>query len=192
MTRVFLAAMMIAAVALFTSISTTPWARAQDGPGLGDKTLYTSDIQYRFTRSPDNKALSVLFNNFGVTLLPSGDAAPTVTRVFPLSIPVTEAGDGAALHVEARGRVKCPDGVKCLVILWFNGQTKVLTISQNKTSAEFFGDDNFVLPGAEVYQATVILIAERETKRYDLGAKISVDSLDLTITPQPPAGAARK
>src|SRR5262245_22537288 len=106
---------------LFSSQSHFSPTYAQDGLGFGNKTLYTTDIQYRFTRAPDNKALSVLFDNFGVALVPSADADPTVSRVLPLMIPVTNAEQGAKLVIQARGNAECKKGAKCLAILWVNG-----------------------------------------------------------------------
>lgn len=199
MSYVFPSAFMIAAAAVIASVVAPFPSRAQDGPGLESKTLHTSDIQYRFTRSPDNKALSVLFDNFGVALVPGGGAAPAI-RVLPLRIPVIDAGKGAMLRVQARGGLVCPDGAACLAILWVNGHTKVLNLSRNKTSADFIAEADFSLPGADVHQAAVILVAERETRRKrlfpryrnDVAAMISIDSLDLTIAPPAAAGGTKK
>ena len=169
----------ISAAAVMASLMSP--SRGQDGPGLVGKTLYTSDVQYRFTRSPDNKALSVLFDNFGVALAPG--MTPVATRVLPLTIPVMRADKGATVRVQARGGLVCPDGAACRVIVWVNGRTDVLKISPNPASPDFSSELEFSLPGGEVYQAVVILIAEREIKRNNVAAMISVDSLDLTIAP---------
>jgi hypothetical protein len=163
---------------------------AQGGPELVQKTLHTSDIQYRATRSPDT--LSILFENFDLALVAGDGAAPTVTRVFPLTIPVTGAGKGATVRVQARGGQVCPDSAACLVIVWVNGHSKVLNSRPNKTSADFIADAEFSLPGADVHQAAIILIAEREAKRNDVAAMIKVHSLDLAIAPLTAAGGTKK
>jgi hypothetical protein len=186
MTYIFPSAFMIAATAVIASVAAPFHSRAQEGPGLENKTLFTSDIQYRFTRSPDNTALSVLFDNFAVALVHGGGAAPAI-RVLPLRIPVMDADKGAMLRVQARGGLVCPDGAVCLAIVWVNGQTKVLNLSRNKTSSDFSAEAEFSLAGADVHQAAVILIAEHKTRRKqffrrnDVAVMISVDSLDLTI-----------
>jgi hypothetical protein len=161
------------------------------------KTLHTSEIQYRFTRSPDSKEMSVLFDNFAVTLAPGGGAAPAV-RILPLRIPVSDAGKGATLRVKVRGALACGDGAACLAILWVNGHTQVLKLTREKKSAGFFAEADFSLPGADVHQAAVILIAEREERRRrlfrrnDVAAMVSVDSLDFAIGPPAGAGGAKK
>jgi hypothetical protein len=189
-------AFVIAAAVAIASIATATLVRAQDGPGLENKTLHTSDIQYRFKRSPDNKVLSVLFDNFGVALAPEG-GAPSAIRVVPLRIPVADADKGATVHVKAKGGLRCMDGTSCLAIVWVNGQTKVLNLVQNKASADFSAEADFELPGADVHQAAIILIAEREAKRKRLfrreaSTMISIDSFELTIAPPPAANGKKK
>jgi hypothetical protein len=171
-----------AAAAVIAGLAPLSPAQAQDGPRLVEQVLYTSDIQYSFTRSPDNKAISVRFDNFSVVLAPGSGAAPA-TRVFPLRIPVNDADKGVTLHVEARGRFNCPDGVACVGILWVNGQTTLYSSDPGKDL--FHVDVELSLPAAEVYQAAVMLIADRETKRQDLAASIRIDTLELTIAPPP-------
>jgi hypothetical protein len=185
------AALVAAVAVLIVGVIATFEARAQGAAGFVNKTLYASDIQYRVTRSPDNKTLSVLFDNFGVSLTADGPAAPAI-HVLPLTIPVAGAAKGATVHVQVRGGLVCPDGASCLVILWVSGQTKVLTLAPGKTSADFGGDAEFALPGADVHQAAVILIAERPTNRHDISATINVDSLDLTIAPPVRSTATKK
>jgi hypothetical protein len=165
---------------------------AQDGPRLAQKTLYTSDINYDATRSPDNKSLAVVLDNFAVTLVAGDGAAPTAIRVFPLSVPVTQAGNGSTVRIRMRGKLVCLDGAACVVIAWMNGYTNVLNISPSTPSGEFSTDADFSLPGADVHQAAVILIAERQAKKNDVTAMIKVDSLDLTIAPPAVASGTKK
>jgi hypothetical protein len=187
---------LVLTAAILSAIAAAPsHLRAQDGPGFGNKTLHTSDVQYRFTRLPDNKALSILFDNFSVNLVSGGGPAPAL-RVVPLRIPVANADKGATLRVQARGGLSCPDGASCLAILWLNGQTNVLNLSKDK-AANYFAEAEFSLPGAEVHQAAVILIAERQGKRKrmfrrDVTATISVDKLDFIISALTAAGGAKK
>jgi hypothetical protein len=189
MTYIFPSAFMIAATAVIAGAAAPFPCHAQEGPGLENKSLYTSDIQYRFTRSPDNKTLSVLLVNFSVALVYGDGAAPAI-RVLPLRIPVMDADKGTMLRIQARGGLVCPDGAACLAIIWVNGQTKVLKLSRNKTSTDFSAEAEFSLAGADVHQAAVILIAEHKTRRKqffrpnDVAVMISVDSLDLTIAAQ--------
>ena len=197
MTYAFPSASAIAAAAVIVNVLAPLPSAAQDGPGLVNRTVHTSDVQYRFTRSPDNTALSVLFDNFAVALVPGGGAAPAI-RVLPLRIPVTDAGKGATLRVQVRGGIACADGAACLAILWVNGNTQVLKPARDKASAGFFAEAVFSLPDADVHQAAVILIAERGarpkrlSRRNDISAMISVDSLDLAISPLAAAGEAKK
>jgi hypothetical protein len=193
----FPSALTLAAAIVVASVAATSPSRAQEGPGFGNKTLHTSDVQYRFTRSPDNKALSVLFDNFSVNLVSGGGPAPAI-RVLPLRIPVSNAGKGATLRVQARGGLVCSAGATCLAILWLNGQTKVLNLAKDKSAANYYAEAEFSLPGAEVYQAAIMLIAEREAKRKrllqrnEVTAMLGVDSLDFTIAPPAPAAGTKK
>jgi hypothetical protein len=181
----------VAVAAVTAAVAVPSAAYAVDGPRLVEKTLYTSDIQYRFQRSPDNKTLSVVFDNLGVALSPQS-AGPAI-RVFPLRIPVADASKGATLRIKARGKLTCPAGTACLGILWVNGQTQVLKPSRGKTSSGIVAEAEFSLPGAEVHQAAVMLIADRTTKKGGCAAAISLGSLDLTIAPPPAeAGSAKK
>jgi hypothetical protein len=180
-----------ASAAVMASLAAPSAARAAGGPSLMEKTLYTSDIQYRFTRAPDNKALSIVFDNFSVAL-PRGSGAPAI-RVFPLRIPVTDASTGATLRLKARGRLDCPAGTTCIGILWVNGQTKAISHPRGKKSTGTIVEAEFVLPGADVHQAAVMLIAERATGKRDCTATIRVDALEVAIAPPPAdAGAGKK
>jgi hypothetical protein len=184
-------AVICASAAFVTSLAAPSAGHAADGPSLVEKTLYTSDIQYRFTRAPDNKALSVVFDNFSVTL-PRGSAVPAI-RIFPLRMPVTNASKGATLRVKARGRLDCTAGTTCVGILWVNGQTKAISHPRGKKATGTIVEAEFELPGAEVHQAAVMLIAERATGRRDCTATIRVDALDVAIAPPPAdAGAGKK
>lgn len=187
----FRSVFVIAASAIIASVLGPCSSRAQVGPELV-KTLHTSDIHYRFTHSPDRKAVSVVLDNFDVALVAGDGAVPTVIRVFPLWMPVRKAGKGATVRVRTRGKLACPEGVTCTAIVWMNGFTNVLDLPANKTSGEFLGDAHFSVPGANVLQAAVILVAERQTKRNDIAAMIKVDSLELTIAPPVVAGGTKK
>jgi hypothetical protein len=196
MTSVFPSSLMLAVAIAVAGVAAPSPSRAQGAPGFVEKTLHTSDVQYRFTRSPDNKALSVLFDNFSVNLVSGGGATPAI-RIVPLRIPVSNVGKGATLRVQARGGLVCPDGASCLAILWLNGQTNVLNLTKDKAAANYYAEAEFSVPGAEVHQAAVILIAERQAKqkrlfKRDVTAMIGVDSLDFTIAPPTPAGDSKK
>lgn len=196
MTYALPSASMLAAAAVVATVLAPLPSSAQDGPAWENKTLHTSDIQYRFTRSPDSTKMSVLFDNFAVTVAPGGGAAPAV-RVLPLRIPVANAGKGATLRVEMRGALACGDGAACVAMLWVNGHTQVLKLARDKASKGFFAEADFSLPGADAHQAAVILIAEREEKRKrffrrNAAATIGVDSLDFTIGPPAGAGGAKR
>lgn len=197
MTYAFRSVSMIAAAAVIANVLAPLPSGAQDGPALVNRTVHTSDVQYRFTRSPDNTALSVLFDNFAVALVPGGGAAPAI-RVLPLRIPVAGAGKGATLRAKVRGGLACADGAACLAILWVNGHTRVLKPARDKASAGYFAEADFSLPDADVHQAAVILIAERGARRKglfrrkDISATISVDSLDFTIGPLAATGESKK
>jgi hypothetical protein len=197
MTFAIPSAPILAAAAVIATVLAPLPSSAQDGPVFENRTLHTSDIQYRVKRSPGNTKMSVLFDNFAVALAQGGGAAPAV-RVLPLRIPVEGAGKGATLRVEVRGALACGDGAACLAILWVNGHTQVLKPAREKKSQGFFAEADFSLPGADVHQAAVILIAEREERRKrffrrnDVTAMVSVESLDLAITPPAGAGGVKK
>lgn len=171
-----------------TLVSATS-VRAETGPGFVLKTLHSTDVQYSLTPAPDYKALSVLFDNLAVNLFNSEDAPPVASRVFPLSIPVKNAGQGALLTVDVRGAAHC--SAPCLVMVWVNGQTKVLDYSVSRAS-NFTSRAQFALPGAEIFQTAVILIADRATKETGTVGKLTVDSLDFTIAPPAPESGGGK
>jgi hypothetical protein len=197
MTFAFPSASMLAAAAVIAAVLAPLPSSAQGGPVFENRTLHTSDIQYRFTRSPDSKEMSVLFDNFAVAPAAGGGAGPAV-RVLPLRIPVSGAGKGATLRVKVRGALACGDGAACLAVLWVNGHTQVLKLARDKASKGYFAEADFSLPGADVHQAAVILIAEREERRRrffrrnEVAAMVSVDSLDFAIAPPAGAGGAKR
>jgi hypothetical protein len=178
----FSAVSSFAAAAVIVSMGAPGSSHAHDGPRLGDKILYTSDVQFNYTRSPDNKAISVAFDNFSAARLPGAGGGPVI-RILPLRIPVADAGEGATLRIKTRGKRDCPGAAVCLAILWVNGQTQVLGLPPAKRPSDFSAEAELVLPRANVYEAVLVLFAERTTR--GPAATISVASLDLAIAPPP-------
>jgi hypothetical protein len=175
--------LLAAALVLGVALTASSAGRAQSGPGFPGGPLYMSDIDYSVKTSPDGKTVSLGFKKFRLVLLKGEAGSPTVSRTAPWTIPVKEGGKGAKVRIEARGQSDCPDGSKCLVILWLNGQTSVMPVSQGTAPMELLATADFSLPAVEVVQATVILLAERETKRSDAAPMMRIGSLDLTINP---------
>src|SRR5262245_28893073 len=116
----FSAVLNFAAAAVIMSIGAPGSSHAHDGPRLGDRILYTSDIQFNYTRSSDNKTITVVLDNFSASRAPRAAGGPAI-RIFPLRIPVADAREGATLRIKTRGKRECPGGAVCLAILWVNG-----------------------------------------------------------------------
>lgn len=161
-------------------IAATASSAGAEGPNFVEKTLYTSDVQYRVTRTPDGHELNVEFDNFNVALLPGG--SPTAVRTLSLKLPVSNSQNGAMFSFAPRGKVKCPEAAKCGMILWINGVTKTFDHSRNDGETAAFGSASlFPIPGAGAHQATLVLFVEREVKQTNVAAEMKVETVQFTI-----------
>ena len=186
MTPIFRTHYFYSAFLAFQIIFCSAPLQAQEGPALLSKPLYANEINYRGADAPNGTSRSLLFDDLGVKVLPHGDAPPIAIKSVPLRIGVIRTEGGVKLGVDARGASNCADGAKCLLILWVNGRTTVMDLS-NDRPGNFFRHTDFTLPAADGYQARIILIAEREAKRHELEPSIVIDSIDMTIAAPPAA-----
>ena len=95
------------------------------------------------------------------------------------------------LLIEARGNADCKNGAKCLAIFWVNGHTQIVNLAAG-AGPTFYEKAEFTLAGANDHQLTVVLLTERDVKQQELNAEITLDSLDLTISPPDAAGRPQK
>jgi hypothetical protein len=165
------------------SFSSVSWAA--EGPGFGDRLIQESDIRYSFTLAPDNKTLSVLFDNLRVEL-PAHRAEPLIaTRTFTLSIPIKDGATGTSVGMDLRGAVQRTEGANVLLVLWVNGRSTVIDLS-TVPYGDFERRVDATLDAASECQLIFVLMAERDAQPGEVGAMLDVDSLDVVIKPGTP------
>lgn len=156
--------------------------QAADGPGFGSKLLQQTDVRFSSTLSPDNNALSVLFDNLRIELLEHDAAPPVVARTFTLSIPIKDGGVGASVGMDIRGTIHRTAGASGLLVLWVNGRSTVIELSQ-MTDGDFVHHIDVIFEKNTQCQLIFILMVERDPKPGKSGAMLAVDSIDASIKP---------
>src|SRR5262245_17643122 len=95
-----------------------------DGPAFGKTASHTSDVQFRHAIAPDNKSISILFDNFSAAVIPGGP--PISTRLLSIVYPLTGVQSEMALKIALRGAVMLGVGTSSTFVLRALGLSCVL------------------------------------------------------------------
>jgi hypothetical protein len=158
---------------------------ADDAPGFGKAPSFISDVQLTHAVTDDKKAVSLLFDNFTLSLVPGGP--PVVMRTFSLVFPLKDAAAGATLTGGLTGGGALNPGTGAMLIFRAGGVSHVFD--------PLFGPDDIdsftkpialaVPPGGDL-RMTIILALEGSAKDPKAQAMVNLDAVDLTIGPPQP------
>jgi hypothetical protein len=155
---------------------------AADGPGFGNAPSYISDVQVTHAISPDKKAISILFDNFTVTLVPLGP--PVAIRTFSLVLPLKGVEVGATLTGGLQGGGGMEPGTGATLIF------RALGVSQMFDPLFGPGDENsftkavdLKVPAGGDLRMTIIVVLEGNPADPNGQATVTLDAVDFTIGP---------
>lgn len=131
--------------------------------------------------SPDGRTISLLFDYFGVDLQKySGKDVLSATKVSSFIIPIKDADTELTIQQDIRGYVFADKGARAILLAQICGKTTVYNWPNSRQS-----DDHFIetcevsLPKGKNYQATLILLVERDSD--DSNVLFHIDSIDMRI-----------
>jgi hypothetical protein len=146
---------------------------------FGKSASHVSDVRFNHTLSPDNKALTILFDNFSVQLRPGG--APVAARMVSLVFPLADVTTGAEVSVHLRGFATLEAGATGTVIFRAFGQTQPLEPLFERGDSNFTKSLSLKVPTGSNADITLVLIVERGNSDHD--AIVTLDSIDIGIEP---------
>lgn len=131
--------------------------------------------------SPDGRTISLLFDYFGVELQKySGKDVLSATKVSSFIIPIKDADTELTIQQDIRGFVSVEKGARAILLAQIGGKTTVFHWPNSLCSNDgFYQTCEVSLPKGKNYQATLILLVERDSDDSDV--LFHIDSIDMRI-----------
>ena len=134
--------------------------------------------------SPDGQAVSVIFDNL-VVAVDGTKGSPIATQVASIVIPITENDAPLVVRQDIRGFVSIHLGTRAALIAYLGGKTFLVDLPTTPVSeGDYFRTFESTLPAGVNYQATFFLLVECDSNGPDVGAHLTVDSLDIMLKTQ--------
>lgn len=172
----------VIAVSLYCFAGIEP-ARADDGFAFGKAATHISDVQFRHSLSPDNKAVTIIFDNLNVAI--SQLSPPIATRTLSVSYPMAGGTAADKLLIRIDGALAAEAGTSSTLIVRVLGETHVIDLSDVTTPGNFTKDFLVSAESARDLRLTVFLLIERSNQEKDGEAVLTIDSIEAAI-PLPP------
>ena len=154
-------------------------------PEFGKAPTFISDVQMTHVISPDNQAITILFDNFGTTLAPFG--SPLVVRTFSLVLPLKNVAAGARLTGGIQGGGGMDAGTGGMLIFRAGGISQVFDPLFGPGDIDSFTKPiNIPVPAGGDLRMTIILGVEGSVTDPKAQAVVNVTAVDLTIGPGEP------
>src|SRR6266545_6211745 len=172
---------------LFTAISSNA-ALSKDGVTFGDKPTFQTDDKFDYSLSRDKKAFTVGFSALeaGIGTNPAGhvpervnSAAPIVSRVFSMVIPVTD-GKLVRTTFAASAFVITSKGANATLLFDVNGQNTVVKLPPG-SDRSFIPTVDFRAKDVSDIRMTVFLMVERDAAYRDASAYLNVSAIDTDL-----------
>jgi len=156
-------------------------ATTDDAPGFGDAPSFISDLQISHAVSPDKQTISILFDNFTISLVPRG--SPVSMRTFSLVLPLKNVAAGATLTGGLQGGGVMNPGTGAMLIFRAGGVSHVFDPLFAPGETGFTKPINLAVPAAGDLRMTIILALEGSPTDPKAEAMVNLDAVDLTIGP---------
>jgi hypothetical protein len=156
------------------------WAMAtQSGPTISKRASHVSEVRFSHALAPDNKTVSILFDNFVVAL---GPGAPVVARTVSMIFPL-EGNAGGAAKIDLRGSAALDHGATGTVIFRVFGETHVLEPllgPADPNPGDFTKTLALKVPAGSNLDMTFLVVAERGANRRG-DTSVTLDSVDISL-----------
>ena len=175
------AALFVASTGLQTAPATPGWAK--DGFAFGKAATHISDVQFRHSLSPDNKAVTILFDNLIVAV--SDLSSPVASRTLSVSYPMSGGTSADKLLVRIDGALARDAGTSATLVVRVLGETHTVDLSDVSVPGDFTKDFLVSAQDATDLRLTLFLLVERSDAKNRGQAALTIDSFDAAI-PLPP------
>ena len=169
---------------LLLNVAAVGRAWADDSFAFGKTASHVSDVQFRHTSSPDNKAITILFDNLNVSLAQL--SAPIASRALSVSYPMSGGTAADKLRVRLDGALSLDSGAGATLIVRVLGETHVIDLSDVTVPGNFTKDFTISAEGASDLRLTLFLLVERSNEKKGAEAMLTIDSIEAAIPLPPP------
>jgi len=149
-------------------------------PTIAKGASHVSDVRFSHSLAPDNKSISIMFDNLVVGLAAGG--APVAARTVSMTFPLAGGTADAAAKIELRGSAALEGGATGTVIFRVFGETHVLEPllePADPNPGDFIKQLVLKAPAGSSLDMTFIVVAERGGNQSD--TSVTLDSLDLSL-----------
>ena len=168
---------------LFFQIAGATLGWADDGFSFGKAATHISDVQFRHSLSPDNKAITIIFDNLIVAV--SKLSSPIASRSLSVSYPMSGGTSADKLLVRIDGALAKDAGTSATLIVRVLGETHTIDLSDVSIPGDFTKDFLVSAQDASDLRLTLFLLVERSDTKDGGEAALTIDSFEAAI-PLPP------
>lgn len=133
--------------------------------------------------SPDRKAATVNIEKLRVA---QGSIPGPLTSIksATVHIPVDDADSDVTVRQIVRGSASVTPGARGLILAQLGGATHQIPLPTAGSSDDAFQfESEAVVPAGRVYQASFLLLLERDADRPEIGGDLAVESLNVEFLP---------
>jgi hypothetical protein len=134
-------------------------------------------IRFSQAFSPDDQAVTLLFENL-LAGVGGRDRTLVATQVASFTLPVSDSATALRVQLNIRGYVQTQPGTRAVLVAHLGDTTALASLPAD---ADYQQDLEATLPAGVDVQTSLFLLAERNAANENLGALLTVDSLDLSL-----------
>lgn len=153
---------------------------------FGKVVMQDNPVFVTSTITPDSRGASLLFQYLEATLDIKDKGVRVKTNTTTCILPVT--GNGKELYIKAdvRGSLLKSDGARAVLLAQMGGKTVLIDLPKSSTPGgeDFHHTVEITLPSGQDYQLTLFLLVERDSDAEKAYAKLTIDSIDITMEEQ--------
>lgn len=158
------------------------------GPAFGQAPTFefgkvpgsVSDLQLIYSRAPDNRAASVLIDNFNLSLFAGKGVPPFADRTLTFLVPTAGDGSDTRLRADFRASAGCTEDASGVVLARIGGISRVHDVTSKGAEEEQGFVESFELSWKSGTAIPVVIFASLQRgSAVDGGCQVTVDGVDL-------------
>ena len=140
------------------------------------------------TFSKDGKAVTAIFRNLEVAVGGVKHGPLVDRRATIVLIPLQKNEKGTCIHQDIRGHVQVDKGARAVLFVQAAGKSTLVDLCKAACGDGKYTQsvDARIPANVTTYKATLFLLVERDSDDPDIGAHLTVDSLDLELSASKP------
>jgi hypothetical protein len=155
---------------------------------FGKVPVSVSDIQLIYSRAPDNRATTLLLDNFNLNLLVGKGMPKFDSRSVSFAVPTKGDGTEEDIRADFRANAICLEDATGIILVRVGGATRVIELKAAGADADQSIVETINLKWKSGAEIPIVIFASLERGASAEGAcEVTIDGIDFAEAGQPPA-----